>query len=181
MLDQPLQRFLTEVEPVEIGVAPFEFGHQSQAVAVVVEAAIGRHAGVERVLADMAEGRVAEVVTERNGFGQIVVEAETARQRARDLRHLDRMGQAGAEMIVRVIDEHLRLVRQPPERGAMHDAVAVALERGSRRRGGLGKEPAARLGGVDGVGRPGRRGIGHERHCIALSLGAPILDELRSN
>ena len=46
----------------------------------------------------------------------------------RDLRHFDRVGDPRAEQVAFVIDEHLRLVGQPPERAGMDDAIAVALE-----------------------------------------------------
>ena len=108
-------------------------------VAVVVEAAIVAHAGVERVLAGMAERRVAEIVAERDRFGEIVVEPKRPGERARDLRHLDGMGEAGAEMVALVIDEDLGLVGEAAEGGGMDDAVAVALELAARRRGGSGR------------------------------------------
>ena len=116
-------------------------------MAVVVEAAVLGHAGVERVLAGMAEGRVAEIVAKRDRFRQVVVEPQGAGERARDLRHLDRMGEAGAEMVALVMDEHLRLVGEAAEGGRMDDAVAVALEFGPGRRRRLGdKAPGARAG-----------------------------------
>ncbi len=110
-----------------------ELGDDAQSMAVVVEAAVGGHAGVKRLLAGMAEGGVAEVVGERHRLGEIVVEPERARKRPGDLRHLDRMGQPGAEMVALVMDEHLGLVGETAEGGRMDDAVAVALEFGARR------------------------------------------------
>ena len=50
-----------------------------------------------RPLAGVTEGRVAEIVAERQRLRQILVETEGAGERAGDLRHLDR--QARAEMI----------------------------------------------------------------------------------
>ena len=47
-------------------------------------------------------------------------------------------------MIALVIDEDLGLVLEPAEGGRMDDAVAVALERGPRRRLGLRHEPPLR-------------------------------------
>ena len=85
MLDQALQRLPGEVQPVERGVAPLEPGHDAQRLGVVVEAAERRHAVVERVLAGVAEGRVAEVVRQRQRLGEILVEAERAGERAGDL------------------------------------------------------------------------------------------------
>lgn len=59
-----------------------------------VEAAIGRHQGGQRILSGMAEGRAALDQGQRHRLGQIGVQAKNARDGARDLRHLDRVGQA---------------------------------------------------------------------------------------
>ena len=83
---------------------------------------------IERALAGMAERRMAEVVAERGGLGQILVEPERAGERAGDLGDFQGVGQAGAEMIALVEHEHLGLVRQPPERRRVDDSVAVAAE-----------------------------------------------------
>ena len=87
---------------------------------------------------------MAEIVAERDRLGEIVVEPKRPGERARDLRHLDRVGQAGAEMVALVMDEHLRLVGEAAEGGRMDDAVAVALERRPRRRRRLGDEAPSR-------------------------------------
>ena len=132
--------------------------HDAQALRVVVEAANGLHRLVQRVLAGVAEGRVAEVVGQRDGLDQVFVQVERAGQRARDLRHLQAVRQPRAVMVALVIDEDLRLMDEPPERGRVHDAVAVALidrARGARR---LLVQPAAAFFGVRGVA--GKRGHG---------------------
>src|SRR3984957_9905897 len=107
VLDEPGQRRPGEVEAVELGVMPLELGHDAQSVAVVVEAAVLGHAGVERILAGMPEGRVAEIVAERDCFREVVVKPQGAGERARDLRHLYGVGETSAEMIALVIHEHL--------------------------------------------------------------------------
>ena len=112
-------------------------------VAIVVEAAVLGHAGVERVLAGMPEGRVAEIVAKRDRLRQVVVKPQGAGERARDLRDLDRVGEAGAEMVALVIDEHLGLVGETAEGGRMDDPVAVALEFGPGRRRRLGDKARA--------------------------------------
>ena len=112
----------------------------------MVEAAAVLEAAVERALAGMPERRMAEIVRERRRLGQVLVEPERARQRARDLRDLQRMGEPGAVMVALVKDEDLRLVAEAPEGGGMDDAVAIAAEivaRGARR---LGIKPAAASG-----------------------------------
>ena len=138
VLHQPFQRVPGEIEPVEIGVAPLQRGDDMQRMGVVVEAAEQAEALVERALAGMAERRMAEVVAERGGLGEILVEAERAGDRARHLGHFQGVGQAGAEMVALVEDEHLGLVGEPPERRRMDDAVAVAAEIAPRRARGFG-------------------------------------------
>src|SRR3546814_4510321 len=76
----------------------------------------------------MAERRMADIVRQAKGFGQILVEPERARDAAADLRNLDTVGQADAIMIAVGRDEHLRLVTEAAKGDRMDDAVAVALE-----------------------------------------------------
>ena len=154
-----------------------------KAVAVVVEAAVLGHAGVERVLAGMAERRVAEIVAERDRFGEVVVEPQRPGQRAGDLRHLDGVGQAGAEMVALVIDEDLGLVGEAAEGGRMDDAVAVALEfacasaTAARRRGAR----RARRRRRHREREPPRRVSSAPRSLdIALWLGVHILAQAKS-
>ncbi len=128
MLGQALERLPGQVQPVEIGIVPLQRRHDADRLRVVVEAAIGRHQPLERVLAGVAEGRVAEVMRQRHRLGQFGVEVERPRDGARDLRHLDRMGQPRAEIVALVLDEDLRLVLEAAEGGGMDDAVAVALK-----------------------------------------------------
>ena len=112
----------------------------AQALLVVVEAA--GHERVEDALAGVAERRVAEVVAERDRFGQLLVQPQHLGDRARDLRHLERVREPRAVVIAGRREEHLRLVLQPAERLAVDDAIAIALERrpdrvfGLRRAGG---------------------------------------------
>jgi hypothetical protein len=94
----------------------------------MIEAAMRCHRGLQRILARMAEGRMADIVRQAQRFGQIFVEPESARDAAADLRDLDAVGQADAVMIAIGRDEHLRLVAEATERDRMDDAVAVALE-----------------------------------------------------
>ena len=101
-------------------------------------------AAVERLLADMPERRVPEVVAEPDRLDQVLVQPQRARDGPRDLRDLERMRQPGAVMIAGRSDEHLRLVLQAPERLAVDDPVAVALKRGPQAAVGLGPQRAGR-------------------------------------
>ena len=101
----------------------------------------------------MAERRVAEVVPEGDRLGQLLVQPQHLRDAARDLRHLERVGQARPVVIAGRREEDLRLVLQAPERLAVNDAVAVALERRPDRILGLGAEPSLRVGALGGLRR----------------------------
>jgi hypothetical protein len=67
-------------------------------------------------------------VGKRQALGQIFVEAEGAREGSRDLRDLERMGEARAVMVAFGGHEYLGLVLEAAERRRMDHAVAVALE-----------------------------------------------------
>ena len=98
----------------------------------MIEPANPRHGRLERILARMAERRVADIMRQRQRFGQVLVESQCARHCPRNLRNLKAVGQADAEMIAIGRDEHLRLMPQAAKADRMDDPVAVALERGSR-------------------------------------------------
>src|SRR5688500_6213537 len=63
----------------------------AQRLVVVPEAA--RKQLVQYLLAGVAERRVPEVVRERDRLGQVLIQVQRPRDRARDLHDLDRMGQ----------------------------------------------------------------------------------------
>jgi hypothetical protein len=87
-------------------------------------------------------------VGQRHGLGEILVEAQDPRRGARDLGNLEGVGEPGAKVIALVIDEHLGLVLEAAECGAVHDPVAVALERAAQAAGGLGMAPAPTVVGL---------------------------------
>ena len=116
---------------------------------IVVEPAGVGQRRAQRVLAGMAERRMAEVVGEAQGLGQILVEPERPGDRAADLRDFDAVRQPDPEMIAVGRDEHLGLVAQAAEGDRMDDPVAVALEDvagPARTRIGFGMKAAARPG-----------------------------------
>ena len=153
VFEYALAAFVGQIEPCKIGIAFFQFIDHAQRLQVVFEAAVLAHALVERFLAGMTEGRVAQVMGQADGLGQRFVEPQRARNRAGDLRHLHGMRQPRAIEIAFVIDEHLRLVDQPAKGIGMHDAVAVALVFGAVLRRRFGIATAAGLmvqGGIRG-------------------------------
>ncbi len=153
MLGETFERFPAQVEAVEIRVGIFQPGDDAQRMGIVVEPAGVGERGRQRILAGMAERRMAEVVGEAQSLGQIFVEAERAGHRPADLRDFEAVGQAHPEMVAVGGDEHLGLVAEAAEGDRVDDAVAVALEdvAGPARAGvGFGMEAAARLAWLSG-------------------------------
>ena len=119
--EDAVARFLRQVQPLAI---VFQQVHHAQPLAVMVEIMLYRS---KRPFAGMAERRMPQVMTKRDRLGQVFVQAERAGNGTGDLRHLQRMRQARAEMVAAGIDEDLRLMFQPAEGLAVDDAVAVML------------------------------------------------------
>jgi hypothetical protein len=76
----------------------------------MLEATVVTHAFIERILAGVTKGGMAEVVSKGDGLTQIFVQVERTGNGAGDLRHFDGVRQAGAEHVAFVIDEDLGLV-----------------------------------------------------------------------
>src|SRR5579872_1084325 len=93
----------------------------------------------------MAEGRVSEIVAERNRFRQIFIETQAARNRTRQLHDLEAVREAGAIVIAQRRKKYLRLVHQAPEGFAVDNAVAVALKARADEVVGFGRAPPARI------------------------------------
>ena len=110
-------------------------------------------------------GRVAEVVAEPDRLGQVLVQPQRPRHRARDEAGLERVGEPGPVVVALGRDEHLRLVLEAPERLRVDDPVAVALERRPHRAVGL------RLAAIRRVG--GRRGL---PEVLGLPGADPVLE-----
>jgi hypothetical protein len=121
------------------GVTLLEVLDDAEGVEVVVEtAAVAAEALVEGALSRVAEGRVAYVVDEGEGFGEVFVEAESGGGGAGDLSNLDGVGEAAAKVVGSPAGEDLGFAGEAAEGAGLHDALAVALEgcaRGARRRG----------------------------------------------
>ena len=127
--------------PRQVQPLPVVLQHVDDAKALLVVLEAAGHERLQHALAGMAERRVAEIVAERDRFGQLLVQPQHLRDAARDLRDLERVGQPRAVVIALGREEHLRLVLQPAERLAVDHAIAVALERRPDRILGLGTQP----------------------------------------
>ena len=116
-------------------------GEQPQGLRIAFESAMVAHQVVERPLARMAEGRVAEVMGKADRFHQIRIDEEIVLQgtirprfepladRLADLRDFQRVCQPRAVEIILAAPEYLRLVLQSAECRRVQHPVAVDLER----------------------------------------------------
>ena len=148
VVEDAVAHLLGEVEPLDLEVLD-----HPQRVLVVVEAhAVALlQALVEHRLADVAEGRMAEIVAQADRLGEVLVQPQRAGHVAGDAARLERVRQPRAVVVALGRDEHLGLVLEAPERLAVHDPVAVALE------------GRAVVGVRLGLRAPGRIGAGRER------------------
>ncbi len=76
----------------------------------------------------MAERRVPDVVSEGDGFGQVLVGIKITSQRSGVLHHLDGMSEAGSVEVPLVDYKDLGLVLKAPERSGIDNTVAVPLK-----------------------------------------------------
>ena len=152
MLENPLERLPAEIQPVMLGIAVLQPGHDPDRLHIVVEAAPLGHLVMQHAFAGMAEGRVAQVVRQRHCFRQILIQRQRAGDRARHLADLQRMGQPGAVVLAFVVEEYLGLVLQAPEGGRVHDAVAIPLELRAGRACSRCKQPATAQRGIRCIG-----------------------------
>jgi hypothetical protein len=144
-----------------------------------------RHQFVERTLTDMTEGSMAQIVPESDGFGQILIQAETARQRAGHLGNLQRMGEAGAVMIPFRGKKDLRFEFQAAEGFAMDNTIPVPLEGGAQIAGLHGPLPPGGFGGVSRVRRKKEIFLllktlpnGQENHLLSAEAGCEGLKRM---
>ena len=180
VLEDALARLEAQVQAVELRVAVLQRIDDAQALQVVLEAAMRGHAVVQRVLSGVAEGRVAQVVRQRDRLDQVLVQAQRPGDRTGELRHFERVREPRTEQVALVVQEDLRLVDQPTEGRGMDDAVAVALKVVAGGRGRLRVPTSARQGRLAGPGR-WRGDVGKQRrigHRIRLQRPSRLREQL---
>src|SRR5258708_28338235 len=97
----------------------------------MIEPTVVPHAFGQHLLAGMPTRRMAEIVSERDCFRQILVQPQRARDGAADRRYLDRMRQARAQMVAGAVEKNLSLVFQAAESARMNNARTIALKFGA--------------------------------------------------
>ena len=99
VLGQPLQRLPAQVEAIETGITAFKFRNDSKGMAIVIKAAPGRHDALQGILPAVAEGRMAQIMGQRQRLGKVFIDGKGAGEAAGNLRHLQTVRQADPEMI----------------------------------------------------------------------------------
>jgi hypothetical protein len=125
-----------QVEATKGGVALFKPGDDTQSVEIVVEGeAVGAEGAVESFFSGVAEGRVANVVRQRQRFSEFMIESERGGQGAGDLGDFEGVRKAATEVVgwragARA-GEDLGLAGEAAEGAGVEDARRVAGEWGA--------------------------------------------------
>jgi hypothetical protein len=124
-----------EIKSAECGITLFKPGDDPESMEVVVEAErVMVQSLIKRLFTGVAEGRVAYVVGEGEGFREFLVEAESGGDGAGDLGDFEGMSEAAAEVIggktAGVAREDLGLSGKAAERSGVENAGAIASKRG---------------------------------------------------
>ncbi len=151
MFGDAFKRFPSEVESVKFGVMPLECCDDPDGLSIMIKPAIRRHQIRERILARMSERCVPQIMGQRHGLGQLRIQPKRSRNRARHLRHFDRMGQAGAVIIALMFDKDLGFMLEPPKGRSVDDPVTIPLETGAEGAFLLRHQSAAALAWIAGI------------------------------
>ena len=122
MVDDAVTHLPRQIEPLATALQHLD---HAQALLIVCEG--GVEAFSHGALTGVTERRMSEVVSESDRLGQVLIQAQSTRQRTRDLGNLKGMCQASAVMVASGGKKDLCFIHQAAERLAMDDAVAVAL------------------------------------------------------
>ncbi len=143
MFCEALENFPGKIQAGETGIFFLQLFHDPQAVRIVFKTAVAFHQAGEHRFRFMPKGRVAEIVRERDGLGEVGVQAERAGNVARDGGDFNSMRQPCTQMIPGAVEKHLGLVFETAESARMDDPVAVPLVLCAPERGCLGKFASA--------------------------------------
>ena len=90
------------------------------------------HHLVQNALSGVAERRMPEIVPQRRGLREILVQSKPPGDRAGNAIHLQGVGHTGAIMVALRAQKDLRLVLEPPKSLAVDDAIHIPLETGAQ-------------------------------------------------
>ena len=126
VFDDAFADFKSEIESGKIKIALFELFDDAKRVQVMIEVtAMFAHQFVQLAFPRMTERRMADVVDQRQRFGQFRVQTQSGSYGPRNLRDFQRVRQPVAEMIGIARRENLCLSFEAAKRARVNDAVAV--------------------------------------------------------
>jgi len=125
-----------EIKSAECGITLFEPGDDAESMEVVVEAeAITAEGFIKRLFTGVAEGRVAYVMGEGEGFREFLVEAESGGDGTGDLGDFEGVRESAAEVIGGEVagqaGEDLSFTGEAAKGAGVEDASTIAREGGS--------------------------------------------------
>jgi hypothetical protein len=134
MFDDAFAHAECQVKATISGITLLEPGDDAEGMKVVVEAeAMLAEGGVEGLLPGVAKGGMANVVSEGEGLGEILVQTESRGDSAGDLGDFERVGEPAAEVVgwqvVWETGEDLSFAREASKGARVEDACAVASKR----------------------------------------------------
>ena len=154
VLDQPLPRRNGQVDPIVLGILDLQMIDHPQRLQIVVKTAVVRHDDRHRPFARVTEGRMPQIMRQRDRFRQIDVQRKRVGDRLRNGSDLDGMGQTVPQVVPRSAQKNLRFVLQTPERTAVQNTIPVSLKVRAERVDRLGMATArCRTLRTDRVGR----------------------------
>jgi hypothetical protein len=133
VLDDTFSHCESEIESPEGGISLFKPGDDAEGMEIVVESeAVVAESLIESLFAGMAERGVPDVMSEGEGLGEFVVQAESSGNSSGDLGDFERMGKTAAEVVSGEITgepgKDLSFSSKTPKRAGMEDASTVACE-----------------------------------------------------
>src|SRR5579885_3576188 len=155
VLDDPFPDLVREIQAPKPRVPYFDPVNRSKALRIVVEAAVWPHQIVQYPFASMTEGRMAQVMSQCDGFGQIHVQAQDASHCACNLGGFKRMGQSSAIVIALMVYEHLGFVLQAAKGGRMYNSIPITLKGRPHRMSRFRKASAAAITRAHSIGSQG--------------------------
>ena len=99
VLPQTFAHFEGQIQSRKIGISVLKQLNHAQTLPVMLEAAVIAHAFGKYFFARMSERRMAEIVRQRDRFGEIFIERKSARDCPADRRDLNRMRKPRPQMI----------------------------------------------------------------------------------
>jgi len=131
VLDDAFPHCEGEVQAAKGRVAVLKPGDDAQRVQVVIEGhPVGAQGLVQSLFAGVSEGRVANVVHQRQRFGQLPIQTQRGGQGAGDLGHFQRVREPAAEVVAGRIAgharKHLGLSCQAAKGAGMQNAGSIA-------------------------------------------------------